>query len=1769
MDLRYFRPVLPSVALKHRFPMRISSLHFSLLSENVLTAMAEAQISDPVIYEQYPQPKPGGVLDRRLGMSDKSGHCETCCRDLIHCIGHFGYIKLALPLYHPALIAEVRNVLSMICKSCSRVKLTPNERLGFRALTVASNQKLLKAAQEAAKKRFLCPFCAFKNGPVTKISGFKILHDLPETSREDCSYAEHCNPEIKEYSQKLCRVAIDPIMGQRLLSQIPTEDYCYLGLGDLAKYNAPVTPPAEGFLGNSNGGGGNGNGGNSSGDASSSSNPAHGPPQHAPNTHDPGGPASRVFLTTPADYVLTTLAVPPNCIRPSVAASGGEGTTEDDLTSQLSRILTINNEIHAALENGISYPAKLHAKWDQLFVDVALFIIGSEPAGYNNPASNSFNKKTIQGIIERISGKTGRFRANLSGKRVDFSGRSVISPDPNLQIDQIGVPLAVAKNFTYPEIVTKHNIDFLRDLVRRGGTRYPGANEVLLLNDCIRFNPIFKRAGISLNLSARGAAAARTRRIMDLIVSCVDVYNLNNVCLDSDELNVILTNILASAGLPLQNTVTEGVLPLRDGGGDKGEGSGSNVGGGDGTGDGTGTGAGSGSGDSSNDNGNGNENENENGDESDDESDDARGGTNPLGALGAPGRAEGAAAAARFQRTITYSSVMQHSLAAHKGSFDLRKTSLLHLPAAQRDAIARRLLPHDIVFRHLLNNDVVLFNRQPSLHRMSIMQFYTKIKTSNTFSFNPLICSPFNADFDGDEMNVHVLQTVESKAECVELLNVKRNICSPKNGEGLIGLTQDILTGSFILTGKDRLFTKAEFDQLVCYGYDAFATDALYRGVDDFYKYSNGLGYGESTLGLHSGGGAQRMTLEQPAILFPRARYTGKQAVSVLLRGGPYDKCRINLELGDKTYRPAPDAATGEDAGARFLSVRDDYLCIRDSMLLTGRLTKSFLAGSRSSIFYFVVQNFTADDAAVRMLRFARLTTRFLMNHGFTIGLDDVKPSATVTREKWRIVREGYEGAQAKIREYEGGSLTPAPGCTAEQTLESNLNQILSGVREQCAQAALLNLHFSNKALMMSLCGSKGSPVNIAQMIINIGQQSFEGRRAPDDMETRPSAYHLHYAKDPDTKGFCVNSFYSGLGLFEFFAHARAGRDGIVDSSCKTAETGYLQRRLMKCLEDLCVGYDGTVRNSSKVVVEWLFGGDGLDPMRIESTDSRLSINFGDIVYNTMCTGRALAGRQGDGSAPRASADELVRKVEECLDTRFFGVAASPLERMQVGVFTERLRVRLEALGGFLDTLPPTLQAAFAHKLPFSLTPADIHECMRRIRLKFMLLKLDPGTTVGGITAQSLGEPSTQMTLRSFHHAGLASMNVTQGVPRIKEIINAISAIATPIITAEIATGGECLEVARLLKTRLERTTLGQVSEAISEVYDTDSCYIRIELNNVLLKEAEMGLTASTIIRQCIHHILPRHTFTKLTEGNFVEYAPGSFEDTQNTVIHCYPPCTDRNRLLFSLQSLKLLLTDVPVCGFEHCSRAVINQNRDRASGREYYNLLVEGTDFMGVLSAPDIDFVRTVSNDVLTVMRVLGIEAARQTIINEIKACMDSHGMVIDIRHMNLVADVMCFKGRVLGITRFGLTHMKADSVLMLSSFEKTPEHLFNAAIGNKVDSVAGVSESLILGKPMELGTGSFSILRAPKMDLQTGKFYKYKDRPRTRFICDNLACSSKDIDFNAFWYDRETMPSAKEIFRKKAFKKSRPLGHGRKGTSARLDGKPEGPRWQKGGSE
>ncbi|MFY9605330.1 MAG: DNA-directed RNA polymerase subunit A'' [Thermoplasmata archaeon] len=326
---------------------------------------------------------------------------------------------------------------------------------------------------------------------------------------------------------------------------------------------------------------------------------------------------------------------------------------------------------------------------------------------------------------------------------------------------------------------------------------------------------------------------------------------------------------------------------------------------------------------------------------------------------------------------------------------------------------------------------------------------------------------------------------------------------------------------------------------------------------------------------------------------------------------------------------------------------------------------------------------------------------------------------------------------------------------------------------------------------------------------------------------------------------------------------------------------------------------------------------------------------------------------------------------------------------------------------------------------------------------------VDPNESVGILAAQSIGEPGTQMTMRTFHYAGVAEMNVTLGLPRLIEIVDARRVPSTPIMEIHLEESVQDeLDNVREIASNIERTILIDIADV-----DTD-------INNM---EVLVKLERKKMERKSI---TPEEVLRKINKSKGVK-GLAEMRD-QNIVIKCDEP---------SYKKLQRISEDTKACpikGVEGIQRAVIR----RVSG--HYVIYTEGSNLEKVLEIAHVDKKRTSTNSILEIYEALGVEAARNAIVNEASRTLDEQGLTVDIRHIMLVADLMTNDGDVKAIGRHGISGRKS-SVLARAAFEITSTHLLRAGITGEVDTLEGVVENIIVGQPVTVGTGAVNLVWAP----------------------------------------------------------------------------------------
>lgn len=1233
----------------------------------------------------------------------------------------------------------------------------------------------------------------------------------------------------------------------------------------------------------------------------------------------------------PEWMIITVLPVPPPPVRPSISMDGMGGSgmrSEDDLTYKLGDIIRANGNVRRCEQEGS--PAHIVNEFETLLQFHVATYMDNDIAG--QPQAMQKSGRPVKAIRARLKGKDGRLRGNLMGKRVDFSARTVITGDPNLSLDEVGVPRSIARTLTYPETVTPYNIHKLHELVRNGPNEHPGAKYVIR---------------------------------------------------------------------------------------DTGE---------------------------------------------------------------------------------------RIDLRHHK------RVGEISLQYGWK------------VERHIIDGDFIIFNRQPSLHKESMMGHRVRVLPYSTFRLNLSVTSPYNADFDGDEMNLHVPQSEETRAEISQLCMVPLQVVSPQKNGPLMGIVQDTLCGVYKICRRDVFLSKDQVTQIMLW-------------VPEWDGH-----------------------LPTPAILKPRPRWTGKQIISMVIPPG------INKQNLD---------GDGSQID-KLCPLNDEGLLIHGGDLMFGLLNKKAVGQSHNSLVHIIFN----EKGPNRCMEFfngcQRVVNYWLLHNGFSIGIGDTIPDKKTIVTIQETVNKYKSEVVEYTRQAQNNELEALPGMNIRDTFESLVSKALNTARDVAGSRTAKSLKDLNNATQMALSGSKGTTINISQMTALVGQQIVEGKRIPFGFKFRTLP---HFTKDDysaESRGFVENSYLRGLTPSEFFFHAMAGREGLIDTAVKTAETGYIQRRLVKAMEDVMAKYDGTVRNSLGDIVQFVYGEDGLDggifepqkvdhitcsnakfikDYRVDVMDSRLMLGPEVLEASSEIEGNIEIQAVLDEEFERLSEDRAflrgMQPIGEIRETmqlpiniaRILGNAKTifrikdrgrsnlePIDAVtKVKDLIDRLVVvrgtdhlSIEAQDNALRLFSCQVRSKLAFKrlvVEHRLTKVAFDWVIGEIETRFARSLVNPGEMVGVLAAQSIGEPATQMTLNTFHFAGVSSKNVTLGVPRLKEILNVAKNIKTPsMLVYQVPENIYRQDTVKTLRSAVEHTTLRSVTKTTEIWYDPDprSTVIEEDVDAVqshfMLADENEDVDSQS--RWMLRIIFDRRKLLDkdLTVEDVGMKLMGTFSGDLGVIMsdnNADIPClrirlknrgketeeddAEEDTMLKRFENH--LLDELTLSGVRGISRAFLNEKeryRIADDGSmvmsksdplcKEWVLDTTGTALKEVLAVDGVDTSRTYSNSFIEVLEVFGIEATRGTLMKELVQVLSFDGSYVNQRHLQLLVDVMTSRGHLMAITRHGIN--RADTgALMRCSFEETVEILLEAAAAGELDDCKGVSENVMLGQMAPLGTGEFDVFLDEEM--------------------------------------------------------------------------------------
>lgn len=1702
----------------------IRELNFRMYTEEDIVKISVMQIVSEEAINKLGHCSRGGIYDLRLGPLSRitDSMCETCNLKSESCMGHCGHISLPLPVYNPVFIPHLAKMLRNICLSCGRLHADPVSVLlleckmrllaqGYchEALTVDTiadddtitdikidlDEKEVKVSKthglhlEALKRRLDGFITSVISGdyyrPAVHTSTVNSVRDQSlkqfVTSIKPPSLCHNCGFPSLGVSYSNGQMIVTLKSSTKLLERIKDDKIRFesntLNL-DLTRPSVLTPVQARSIL---------------------------------RKTWISDSLALQQMLPMlkgtksehPIDMIFMTklLVIPPK-FRPMVRVK--ELIVEHESSVLLKNVLRlcrcmtflddlikdptieISPEVRLIL-NDIS-GATDHQKGEKVWQLMQGNIDNLLDANANKEVA--LNQKGVKQVLEK---KAGLFRSGLMGKRVNFSARSVLAPDPALAVDEVGVPLDFARHLHYPVYVTPRNAAYLRKLVVNGPFNYPGAH----------------------------------------------------------------------------------MVEFEDG----------------------------------------------------------------------------------------------------------RVTHLRTCKESQRLAIAKKLLtppegtsrqvhPCKIVFRQMVDGDWVLMNRQPTLHRPSIQAHKVRVLPGvRVLSMPYANCKAYNADFDGDEMNLHFLQNELARSEADSLITTHQQYLTPKDGAPLAGLVQDSVVAGVMLTVRGQMFDREDYIQLVNVALQDFTAPV-------------------------------RTLL--PAIMKPQRLWSGKQIVSTIMlnlipqkNALPTFKFKTSIKKEMWMVQDHRSPKGGETWGrANFDDMTESELVMREGELLCGVLDKSAIGSTSYGLIHVCYELYGGAVASSLMTAFSRLSFYFLQLHGHTISSKEFLTPLSVAETRRNSLKDLIQNAPTRVLQkmdmekedqfrqfWESNHMSQCEKNLA--MVDAAFTQVLGKATSEITtvnEQGLFRRTFDNSMRLMVDSGAKGSKVNMNQMASLFGPTAIDGKRMPLSLAGKTLPSFLPYDMNPRAGGYISTRFMTGMDPQSYFFLCIVGRDSLQHTAVKTANSGYMQRCLIKHLEGIQVMYDMTVRNSDGLVLQFEYGEDGLDVMKVPFLRTPHGLDVVVDNYSRLIDSKTVAAvkersahlniahqkkkinkwlkkNKQRSKSERVSGFQLFCKEQleqegsknkkSSQFNREVGRAVRVLELQQLwwtGITqqqrdeynqsardqrppqllpllssysgNDKLGVLSEALDGLIDSYYSQHYVARStyHQ------PCNKKQVETVVALKALRSHVEPGEAVGAICAQAIGEPLTQMTLNTFHFAGRDELNVTLGVPRMVEILRTASkAISTPIMEVPFHAGITSAQ-ANALKKKFTEVTINQVMHKMEawviEVNpdDSDTFHHHVRLRFTLLPTShykqELPVTCRGVLKFMEKYYFTKgiikgleSTKTKIpdicetldktkvkareeqdeekddeeqttvaptaddpnsdeepisgdedddladknrknkrteqdydddedeeasddeagqqreqqrpsddegfgeeeeeeliesndrTRGGKKSSREASLTQKQitmrkNGVINSHPLIVDYDFDTVDEEWCELTLR-IPNTGLKHDFKSIMYRTANqafihripgvkRAFVEEKSNVLVLRTEGVNVYRLVEwanlLDINRLYTNDIQLVARTFGIEAAQRSIIREIRAVQNAYNIQVDYRHLTLLADYFTCDGVYKACSRTALT--TCQSTLQKMSYETSLKFLRDAVLESAPDRMQSPSARVAAGQVVRMGTNLMDIL-------------------------------------------------------------------------------------------
>lgn len=1056
--------------------------------------------------------------------------------------------------------------------------------------------------------------------------------------------------------------------------------------------------------------------------------------------------------------------------------------------------------------------------------------------------------------------------------------------------------------------------------------------------------------------------------------------------------------------------------------------------------------------------------------------------------------------------------------------------------------------------------------------------------------------------FDGDEMNLHMPQDDMSEIELRELAAIPHNIISPGTSMPIIGIFQDSLVGCTSFTRENVDFDVKSAMNLLAR--QAHVDLSIFKSAMESNK-----------------------------------RLTNFEVLSQIMPP-------ITLKYKTKLYK-VYENISGEDAE------NNGVLEIMNGRYIKGQLEKKTLSSKSNGLLHRIYQN-CGRNACVNFIDDLQyIINEYMKTAGYSVGISDLVWNAKTQQQVRDKVTENRNQVMSIINQTHLGTFKNETNDTNYNRLEQEIQNVLNQTTSTTGTIAQKTLGVNNRFVFMSnhMAGSKGNESNLAQMVACLGQQTAYGKRVQYGYDNRALPHFKKYDDSAEARGFIENSFIQGLSPSELFFHAIAGRIGLIDTAVRTSDTGYIQRRLIKAMEDIKIEFDMTVRNHKNKIVQFRYGGDSIDTTCLESQPIEFMHTSTKGIYDHFLFGDSKNDRD---ELKRAFTEEAYKRAKKQADQY-----AEHAKKIVDLILESRPQIASNVMQDHIneDTKMTPSPVHFRHSIAFivnqagvtsntilDITPLEvlhrINECYSRIsgksnegfvqpnrlfQLQFyhylspksLLLKyhindatltvlleyvalmykravVAPGEMVGIISAQSVGEPTTQLTLNTFHNAGVASKtNVTTGLPRIQEILKITETPDKPSMTIYLNPTEQHDKgtVVKAIK-RIEYVVLKDVVSNVSIYYDPDPTRTIVQEDQTLMRQyheftsmvhectqlppqgQEVGTSIKKQaaldespskwvvrikmnVRKMLDNDITMDEIYFILQSGYSDYVSCIYSDYNDSnlvfrlrvdVVALRGKKKTKNMPLsasdevFMLKSFQeTLLTQTVLKGVKNIAKGNPRPIKDSIAladdgsyvPKEIWVMDTVGTNLSAILALDYIDGTRTITNDIHETKRVLGIEAARQVIINELDFAFAANGVMVPYHHLSLLVDRMTYNKEFVQIYRHGINNDNIGPIAK-ASFEETPQMFIDAAMYGVLEDMRGVSANIMCGQEGIYGTNMSHVLLDMEMirgieDAEVGydDGQPIEDHIRREFdhlrATENAAdqCSRKDLAIHANFDD------------------------------------------------